>query len=87
MTPDDLNVPNKIIPIKKIQNLRSNAEEGVDNIYADEDEEDEDDDLSEDRIRLDDSKKEEMLKKLCSFCDKPKCTVFCKNFCKRSFHE
>ncbi|KAL4510059.1 hypothetical protein ABPG72_010252 [Tetrahymena utriculariae] len=32
------------------------------------------------------SKKEDLFKKLCYYCDRPKCTVFCQGHCKRSFH-
>ena len=28
-----------------------------------------------------------MLRRLCAFCEKPKCTFYCMSFCKRSFHE
>ena len=28
-----------------------------------------------------------MLKRLCAFCEKPKCTYYCMSFCKRAFHE
>ena len=37
-------------------------------------------------MKVDDSKKDELLKRLCTFCEKPKCTYYCMSFCKRSFH-
>ena len=30
---------------------------------------------------------EEFLRKLCVYCERPKCTIFCQGFCKRSFHQ
>jgi chromodomain-helicase-DNA-binding protein 7 len=29
---------------------------------------------------------DEMLKKLCYYCERPNCSNFCNGFCRRSFH-
>jgi chromodomain-helicase-DNA-binding protein 7 len=84
ITPEDLTIPSKGTVTKKQTVTRSNNE---DNIFADEDEEEEDDEGSEEKVRLDEAKKDELLKRLCAFCEKPKCTHYCMSFCKRSFHE
>lgn len=38
------------------------------------------------KVKLDDQKKDELLRKLCYLCERAKCTVYCKDFCKRAFH-
>ena len=65
ITPEDLIISAKGVVAKKLTVTRSNNE---DNIFADEDEEEEDDEGSEQKMRLDDAKKDELLKRLCSFC-------------------
>lgn len=42
--------------------------------------------MTHSRVRLDDQKKDELLRKLCYLCERAKCTYFCKDFCKRAFH-
>lgn len=37
--------------------------------------------------KLDDVKKEEMIRKLCYLCERAKCTYFCRDVCKRAFHK
>lgn len=39
------------------------------------------------RADLDEEKKEEYIKKLCYLCEKPRCSLFCQGYCKRSFHK
>jgi len=66
--------------------------EGDDDIIAGDEEFpnfDEDDDEIEARLankKLSNKFKEELLRKLCYYCERSKCTIFCQGFCKRSFH-
>ena len=64
ITPEDVIIQSKST-IKKQTVTRSNNE---DNIFADEEEEEEDDEGSEEKIRVDEAKKDDLLKRLCSFC-------------------
>lgn len=70
-------------PQKKNVNTRSNPN-NEENIF-DEDEREVDEE-SEEKQKLTDQKKEELLKKLCFLCEQPKCSYHCKSFCKRAFH-
>jgi len=37
--------------------------------------------------KLSNKLKEELLRKLCHYCERPKCSNYCAGFCKRPFHE
>ena len=64
ITHEDLIIQNKTA--KKQTITRANNDQ--DNIFADEEDEEDDDEGSEEKIRLDDAKKDDLLKRLCSFC-------------------
>lgn len=84
MTADDLEINKKGGPPKKNVLTRSQKEDGE--IFIDSDRDLEVEEESEEKLKVTDQKKEELLKKLCFLCEQPKCTFHCKGFCKRAFH-
>lgn len=43
--------------------------------------------MDEEKARLDEVKRDELLRRLCSYCEKPKCTYHCSAHCKRAYHQ
>ena len=82
LTPEDL-VIGKKTGMKKV-NLRSEGDD--DNIFVDSRVEEEEEDESEEKVKLNDVKKDDLLKKICFLCERPKCLFHCSGFCKRAFH-
>lgn len=73
--------------MKKTVPTRSQRTDDKADIFAESDNNDEEDEISDEKQKINDQKKEELLKKLCFLCENPKCSYFCKGYCKRSFHD